>query len=77
VLVILLDEDLIDTSFRNLVFFYRDELMNIHKTGSYHDSLSNYIRQNLRKHGVLNVKKGGDTDQVYLTEKALCVLKQI
>ena len=73
--MIFLQDDFNDMSFKNLVLHYREELLDINKTGHYSDSLLLYNRHNLRKHGVLNVRKGGSTDQVYLTEKALQILE--
>jgi hypothetical protein len=60
-----------DISFENLVYFYREELLEINQTGTYPESLTKFIRTNLRRYGILNVQKGHKKDHVYLTEKAL------
>ena len=63
-----------EISFENLVYYYKNELEETHRTGNFPEGMTKYIRQKLRKYGILNVDKGQKNDLVYLTEKTLSIL---
>ncbi|MHA2394505.1 MAG: hypothetical protein ACXAEX_21440 [Promethearchaeota archaeon] len=63
-------DDLEETSFENVVLSFYKELLDIHRTDRYPDSMTHGFRRKLRTDGFVEVEKGQMVDKVFLTPKA-------
>ncbi len=65
-----------EQSFENIVLSFYEDLLEIHKTGSYPSSMKQIRRRKLRRDGIVDVEKGQERDRVYLTDNACNVLRK-
>ncbi len=65
-----------EQSFENSVIEFDFYLVEVHKSGNYPESMTQYTRTGLRRKGVIDVEKGQNQDRIYLTSNALKVLKK-
>ena len=60
----------------NFVLSFYEDLLEIHMTGSYPGSLTQFRRLKLRRDGIVDVEKGQNRDLVYLTAKTCNILRE-
>ena len=65
-----------ELSFENFVISFYEELLGIHKTGSYPSSMNQRRRLKLRRDGIVDVEKGQKRDRVFLTAKTCNILRE-